>query len=292
MKRKFLLFTVLLLIILLVFIKLFAGNFALLGIKELNKTSNINVLPQKVKFSFPVSLNFNKVSIFNKRKPFLNVELDTLKTYLSLKGLLTLVIDVKSKGTLYDGNAKFDIWKNFRSEDIRADLFLENVNISKHSFLKNFPISGGFLNLRAFNFLFDKKFNIVYLGGDFNLSRLSFDSAFKIPALLSGLPLDVEVPEISISNISSVYKLKEKDLYLNNFKFESDLINAESKNCEYNFKSNNFSKCIIKFNFTDKGLKNFSSLLSLLAGGRIKDTSQYAIELEKKNVKFLSSLTF
>lgn len=297
MKRKILCFFCIFFVIFLIAFKILAGNYALNIIKKINHEANINLQTEDVNFSYPVKLEFKPLKIFNKNKPFLNIELDKFTPYLLLTDLLQLVLEVKSDGTLYEGTSKINFWKNFRSDNIRGEIFLENVNLSKHQLLQSIPfagiVEGGYLNVKNYDLKLDKNeggYYLSYLGGDFSINDLNITRNLTIPSSLSGIIFDITIPKINFSQISSVYKYKNDTAYINNFIIKSDDFNISSKNCEFNTIKNRFSNCEIVFNFSDKGLKDFSSWLVFLGNIKFEANKDYHLELMGLNYRLINEI--
>ena len=297
MKRKLLMFLLVILVAFLVIFKFMAGNLALYGIQEFNKNASVNLQTDDIKFSYLTNFSFKPFKIFDKDNPFLHVEFDKFSTYISLVDLLKLALEIKSEGDIYDGTSKINFWKNFRSDNIRGEIFLENVNLSKHQFLQGIPfngiIKGGYLNLKNYDLKLDKNKNdyyVSYVGGDFSLNDLKITKQLTIPSAISGLIFDITIPKINFSQISSVYKFKNDTVYLNDFSLKSDDLAVSSYNCEFNTKKNLFSNCEIKFSFTDKGLKDFSTWLVFLGDVKFEANKEYHIELHGLNYRFINDI--
>ena len=247
----------------------------------------------------PNTKKFQKVTdiLIKSMAIILNIELDKFTPYLLLTDLLQLVLEVKSDGTLYEGTSKINFWKNFRSDNIRGEIFLENVNLSKHQLLQSIPfagvIEGGYLNVKNYDLKLDKNeggYYLSYLGGDFSINDLNITRNLTIPSSLSGIIFDITIPKINFSQISSVYKYKNDTAYINNFIIKSDDFNISSKNCEFNTIKNRFSNCEIVFNFSDKGLKDFSSWLVFLGNIKFEANKDYHLELMGLNYRLINEI--
>lgn len=292
MGRKFLIFLIVVFATGLIFFKFYAPSYVKSKINELNEQGQgVTVQLEDVKFSYPFKFYFDNLKIFNTRFPFINAYIDKLQTYISLEDILSLALDVKSEGRLYDGELDFDIWKNLRGEVIRAKLILKKVLLTKHSIFQGFSFDGGYLDFNGFNFEFDKNYNIRNFGGDFTISDFKVTDEVTLPAKLTGLIFDLRIPKMNFSKIASNYKLREAMLYINNFKVNSDALNISSNNCEYNTKNSNLSNCIISFNFTEDGLKTLSTYVDLLNqfyftpnGNTVQSAGTYTIKLDGKLV--------
>lgn len=296
--RKFILFLFFVFVAALIFIKFYAPSFVKSKISEFNNQSDdINITADKIKFSYPFSFNFENLKIFDKNRPFINAYIDSLQSYVSLKDILELAFGTRNEGNLYDGSLDLNVWKNIRGEDIRADLTLDKVLLTKHSLLQGFPLKGGYVDFKGFNNVFDKNMNLKYLGGDFAISDLEITDEFTLPATLTGMIYDLQIPKIKFSKISSNYRYKENVVTINNFKISSDVLNLASDTCEYNTKNSKLSNCIIKFNITEDGFKSLATYISLLNqffftpnGNTLQSTGTYTIRLDGRinnpNVSF------
>ncbi len=163
---------------------------------------------------------------------------------------------------------------------IRGDLFIKDLNISRYPLLQMFPIEGGIFNLNGFNFAFDENNNIHYLSGDANLKNFKIKEPIKLSKEISMLPIDIKIPSIEIKEIFLNYKFKEKILYIDDLKFDSNLLKLSSS-CYVNFSTNSFQTCLLNFNFSDDGWKEFKNWIFLLTQGKIKEHENFSIELQK-----------
>ncbi len=277
--KKFLLIFCLIIFVIIFLIKFFANDILTHEIRKINKTSNVLISSESMNFSLPSNVDFKNLKVVHKKSPFY-VEFNNFKSKLLLKNLLTLAIKTKSEGTLYDGTVTSTFWTGVRSDIRRGDLFIKDLNISQYPLLQMLPIEGGFLTLNGFNFAFNQKGEVHYLGGDVDFSNFKIIEKIKIPHNLSKLPIDIDIPMINIKKLIFAYKYKENVLYLDNLILDSDLLNLKST-CYIDLNKKDFRKCSFNFDFSQKGWKELKNWVFILTQGKIQERKAFTLDLSE-----------
>jgi hypothetical protein len=169
---------------------------------------------------------------------------------------------------LYEGDLTADIKNiNAGAKTLEVSAELSKLNLGSIELLRIVGIESGLISLTINQLALSKK----NLSGNFQLNINNFNKPIKnqLPSYLTGLPLQLEIPEISNLNASMDLEIKPRELLVKKLELTSSLLTVKQFTGSTSFQSLNLkrpNKLSYKgsFTLTEAGLTTFGPYLNLL----------------------------